>query len=289
MRDMLAQLQTDYAMDAVVFHDDLLFSDVERVTEIIEGQSLPWWGEIRAGQVDADLADRLNRSNCHTLFVGAESGSQRMLDAIDKRIKVEDILYTAVILGNHGIRSEFSFIQGLPGETDRDRLMTYDLIDRIERAAPLATCGLKFYTPYPGTPLWNAALTGGFQPPRTNQGWSITDRFHCRLPWLDSVDKNAVIVRNSLVNPHSSLTRQDSGGKAIVRIRLFESIRSVYRFLSAPLALMERTISGHCWRKRRFRFPVDVFILRFLRLRLDALSSWLRNILKRLLLKRKSL
>ena len=133
------------------------------------------------------------------------------------------------------------------------------------------------------------ALTGGFQPPRTNQGWSITDRFHCRLPWLDSVDKNAVIVRNSLVNPHSSLTRQDSGGKAIVRIRLFESIRSVYRFLSAPLALMERTISGHCWRKRRFRFPVDVFILRFLRLRLDALSSWLRNILKRLLLKRKSL
>lgn len=286
MRELLTQLRTDYAMDALVFHDDLLFSDVNRVKEILERQPSPWWGEIRAGQVDADLATWLKGSDCHTLFIGAESGSQRMLDAINKRIKVEEILDTAVILDNQGIHSEFSFIQGLPGETGTDRQLTYDLIDRIEQTSPLATCGLKFYTPYPGTPLWKSAIRSGFQPPRTNLEWSNIDRFHSTLPWLNSIDKNAVKVRNSLVNSRNSMTVQSSSNRTTAGISLFESIRSVYRFLSAPLVILEQKTARYCWRKRRFRFPATVYILQFLRLRLDAISSWMRNILKRSLLKR---
>ncbi len=285
MRDMLSRLQSDFGMDAVIFHDDLLFSDVDRIKLILEGQTLPWWGEIRAGQVDDEFATWLKEVHCNTLFVGAESGSQRMLDAIDKRIKVEDISQTAIALNDHNIRSEFSFIQGLPGENDSDRKMTYNLIDRIERNAPLATCGLKFYTPYPKTPLWETSLSGGFQPPQTNRKWSRIDRFHDHLPWLNQIDRNAVIVRNVLIAARSNKTSYKSHCKTTGRARPYLIMRSIYRFVSMPLNWLERTISNRCWRKRRFRFPAAVFIVWFIRLMMDALSGWSRNILKRLLIR----
>ncbi len=280
-RDLMDHLVDRYGMDGIVFHDDLFFSSVPRVKSIMQGYSLPWWGELRANQVTDDLADWLRKRNCKTLFIGAESGSQRLLDHINKKIKADDLLQAAKILSRKQIKSEFSFIQGLPGETAADRHQTYKMIDSIDRLGRYTSCGLKLYTPYPGTPLWKEAVSSGFHVPVSNEEWSLVDRRHTELPWLTDEDHTAVQVRHFLtISPNQS---NPSSRKEQPK-SLFSTLRIFYRMVMNPFRMFEYRWLLARWQRREFRFPFDVHMLFRIH---DTAGSWtasLRNWMKRILL-----
>ena len=81
----------------------------------------------------------MKRSGCEFLDLGLESGSQKILDNMDKRLSSKQSFEAVRMLNDHGIISRGSFIIGYPGET-RDTF--FETIDFINES------GLPYYQPY---------------------------------------------------------------------------------------------------------------------------------------------
>lgn len=92
----------------------------------------------------------LAESGCETVWVGAESGSQKILDAMDKGTTVEQIYSATKQLKQHGIKAAFFIQFGYPGEGKEEvaatKKMIYDLLpDDIGISVSYPLPGTKFY------------------------------------------------------------------------------------------------------------------------------------------------
>jgi len=85
------------------------------------------------------------------LVVGAQSGSDRMLDVLHREHTAEDVYRAVHLILKAGLEVSVDFIFGLPGETDGDRKLSIDMMDE------LSSVGAKIHShtfiPLPGTPL----------------------------------------------------------------------------------------------------------------------------------------
>jgi len=86
-----------------------------------------------------DLVELMKRSGCEFVDLGLESGSQTILDNMDKRLKKEQSFEAIRMLNDYGIISRGSFIIGYPGETTDTFSETIDFINGS---------GLPYYHPY---------------------------------------------------------------------------------------------------------------------------------------------
>ncbi len=89
----------------------------------------------------------LARSGCRTVWIGAESGSQKILDAMDKGITVGEIYQSAALLRRHGIRVGFFLQYGYPGEGREDIERTLKM---VKECTP-DEIGISVSYPLPGT------------------------------------------------------------------------------------------------------------------------------------------
>src|ERR1700744_4387520 len=89
----------------------------------------------------------LARAGCENIWMGAESGSQKILDAMDKGTTVEQIAEATGLLRQHGIRPSFFIQFGYPGETKEDIELTIRMINRLLPAS----LGISVSYPLPGT------------------------------------------------------------------------------------------------------------------------------------------
>ena len=89
----------------------------------------------------------LARAGCTNIWMGAESGSQRILDAMDKGIRVEQIYEATSLLKKNGINPSFFIQFGYPGETRDDIVRTIDMIHEL---LPFEI-GISVSYPLPGT------------------------------------------------------------------------------------------------------------------------------------------
>ena len=101
----------------------------------------------RAGEVDA-----LARAGAQTVWTGAESGSQKILDAMEKGTRVEQIHEAARLLKQAGIRVGFFLQFGYPGETREDIEKTIQLV----RDCDPDDIGISVSYPMPGTKFYDA-------------------------------------------------------------------------------------------------------------------------------------
>ncbi len=99
--------------------------------------------------VDDNLIRALKDSGCRNIKFGIESGSQRILDMIDKRIKVEQILATDKILRANKMDWSAFFIIGFPGETIEDIRSTQEVIKKISASGKT----VNVFTPLPNNRL----------------------------------------------------------------------------------------------------------------------------------------
>ncbi len=111
--------------------------------------AIPFKCLMRADQVTGRVVAALARAACRTVWLGAESGSQRILDAMDKGIKVAQVEEAAGRLRAAGIAVGFFLQFGYPGETRDDINQTLDM---VRRARP-DDIGVSISYPLPGTPF----------------------------------------------------------------------------------------------------------------------------------------
>ena len=82
------------------------------------GAPHPIWAFARVSDIDEESAGLMAAAGVRHLFVGQESGDQRMLDAMKKGTKVAQVRPAVEALARHGIYATFGFIHGFPGETE---------------------------------------------------------------------------------------------------------------------------------------------------------------------------
>lgn len=179
----------------VAFCEDNFFVDRRRVRAIAEGlvaMGLPltWSASCRVDGILALTSDDLSllySSGLRHLHVGAESGSDRVLKLLGKKIGRDHILAANRVCRDAGIVPEYIFMTGFPSETDGERGETLSLIDRLREENPDAWFWrLNHYVPYPGTPLFDEAVASGFVPPASLADWA--DLGWHRSPFSDLID-----------------------------------------------------------------------------------------------------
>jgi anaerobic magnesium-protoporphyrin IX monomethyl ester cyclase len=145
-------LKRTFAPDHVWFADDIFGFRVDWVREFAavthQGDgAVPFTIQTRADLLSERMAQALREASCVEAWLGAESGSQRILDAMNKGTTVEEILTARSRLKAAGIRAGFFIQLGYLGEQLADILATRDLL----AAARPDDVGVSVSYPLPGT------------------------------------------------------------------------------------------------------------------------------------------
>jgi radical SAM superfamily enzyme YgiQ (UPF0313 family) len=128
--DDILYLKSEYGIAGVYFREDLFTGSHKRVYEIAEAlikkrADIIWACETRVDAgADPDLVALMAKSGCRGFYIGAEAGSQRMLDVHNKETTVEQIYETARLAHKHGIELFMSLIVAHPEERWPDKLAT---------------------------------------------------------------------------------------------------------------------------------------------------------------------
>jgi anaerobic magnesium-protoporphyrin IX monomethyl ester cyclase len=156
----MLQLKTRYAPDHIWFADDI-FAPSARWTEELAnaveelGARIPFKMQSRCDLMTRQTVADLKRAGCSTVWMGAESGSQRILDAMEKGITVQQIHQACENLRRHDIRTGLFLQFGYPGETWHD----IDMTIRVVREVKPDDVGISVTYPLPGTKLHQLVST----------------------------------------------------------------------------------------------------------------------------------
>jgi len=145
-------LKEHYQPDHLWFADDILGLKpgwIEKFAALlVEADAvIPFKCLQRADLMTEKTVAALARAGCKTVWVGAESGSQKILDAMEKGDRVADIYRAARLLHAHGIEVGFFLQFGYPGETWEDVQLTLKM---VRECAP-DDIGISVSYPLPGT------------------------------------------------------------------------------------------------------------------------------------------
>lgn len=184
-----------FGVNAILVKDDNFYVSKKRVLAIADGFrrkgiKVTVRGECRADYIanhyDDAMLTQLYEDGFREMTVGAESGTDMGLSLLLKDLNVDDILIAGEKLGRNRIATKFTFMAGFPGETWESIQETLKLMIRLVQSNPYArTTPMHLYAPYPGTPLFDDAVKGGWEAPETLEGWADVDFHQCHLPWLD--------------------------------------------------------------------------------------------------------
>jgi radical SAM superfamily enzyme YgiQ (UPF0313 family) len=146
-----------YGIQFIGFIDDNFMASRQRALrfcELIrkEPYKIAWGCHGRVDAAGAVLLAEMREAGCVWIGYGIESGSQRILDAMNKKVAVEKAESAIVATRNAGIFANTTFIYGWPCEDAETVRETAEFKRRLG-----ITAGSFFATPYPGTRLFEHA------------------------------------------------------------------------------------------------------------------------------------
>lgn len=159
-------LMESYPVEAIRFVDCEMLPTRSRLEKICEGmielgisEKLKWGCSMRANLVDKEILDLMKEAGCIFINYGFESGSQRMLDGMNKQVKVEDNHRAARLTSEAGILVNSDMIINLPDETEEDIKATIGFIEDNKKY--LYSVGINHLMPLPGSPYYKEFLQKG--------------------------------------------------------------------------------------------------------------------------------
>ena len=196
--DEIENLIKKYGIKEVNFIDDNFFTHKGRADEMLnlileKKLKFTWRINCRADyfdRFDEDFLKKAHKAGLREVLIGCESGSQDVLDYIQKDIRVHQIVNAITLCKKVGLEAQCSFMIGLPEETGRDLNMTFDLIDKLREIDPkVVITALSIYTPYPGSKLFDISKGHGFVAPKSLEEWGEFTYTFVNVPWLKGMKK----------------------------------------------------------------------------------------------------
>lgn len=148
----MRQLKVEVRPGHIWFADDIFGLTpewIERFAAAVEAMDarLPFMIQCRADLLQPRVVEALARAGAEEVWLGAESGSQKILDAMQKGTTVQEVRAATRSLKEHHVRACWFLQLGYPSETWDDVLLTRDLV-REERPDDI---GVSVAYPLPGT------------------------------------------------------------------------------------------------------------------------------------------
>lgn len=154
--DEIEHLIAEYNPDALWFVDDVFTVSHNWVTAFSEemqrrGISIPFECITRAERLSNDILKELKQAGCFRIWIGAESGSQRIIDLMKRQVDINKVAEMMQLTQKHGMEAGTFIMVGYPTETKED---IQDTIDYLKRANPNHFTITIAY-PIKGTGLYN--------------------------------------------------------------------------------------------------------------------------------------
>lgn len=155
------------ADDVFTIHHGWLFDFAAEVKR--RGISIPFECITRADRMNERVADTLAELRCFRVWIGSESGSQRILDAMQRGVRVEQVRSAVQLCKSHGIQTGMFLMWGYDGEEIEDIERT---VEHVKACRP-DVCFTTVSYPIKGTPYYERVS----QRLVTISGWDqATDR-----------------------------------------------------------------------------------------------------------------
>ncbi|MEM3498882.1 MAG: radical SAM protein, partial [Conexivisphaerales archaeon] len=153
--DEIREVQEKYHVRDIEFIDDTFTLNMKRASQIMktivnEKLDIKLALSSRVNTINEDLMQDLKKGGTANMYFGVESGSQRVLDLMQKGIKLEQAISAVNLAKKYKVGVLCSFIIGYPGETPEEMDQT------IKFSVKLNSDYAQFsiLTPFPGTPIY---------------------------------------------------------------------------------------------------------------------------------------
>ena len=161
--DDMEMLHNKYGQSQFTFYDDAFTVNRQHTLEMcadIKARKLDvtWDCETRVDAVDKELLEKMHDAGCITIWFGVESGSERILDQMHKKIKPEGVRAAFKMAQKAGMMTIASAVIGFPGETEETAWETINFINSLNPD----DIGFYVATPYPGTPMYEQVVKNGW-------------------------------------------------------------------------------------------------------------------------------
>lgn len=159
------------------FLDDTFTANRKRLYQFCDyikksRMDITWRCDSRTDILSREMIDRIKDCGCVAVHVGVESGSQAVIDSINKHINLKKTEALVEYINEIGMQVMASFIIGHHSDTKETIEETIQMMDRFKNKYN-ATIGVGINTPFPGTPLYDNHDSMGVE--IENVSWSSFD------------------------------------------------------------------------------------------------------------------
>src|SRR5271156_2356561 len=219
----MTDLVTQYRIDEVALLDSNFPVQLPRALQIARGiidsgVKFNWTFQASTDflcRMSEEEVRLLGASGVSHMGFGTESTSESVLKLMNKRHQRVDEMYeTARKAQLGGIRVTFNLIFGYPGETEADRIVTFQTMSDIGHQFPNVSFSPNIFTPYPGIPIWPQLRTLGVHEPKSLREWMDMPLGANMLPWLQGKELarlqrmlNYFLLNNQIDRRHKNHSR----------------------------------------------------------------------------------
>ena len=146
-------LKRQYNINDFSFSDEIFTINKRKALEIceaIKSENITWITSTRADRIDDELLSTMKASGCRMLLVGFESGSEKILKSMDKRVSLPTYINAINTLRKQQIHFYTNFMIGMPEETE-------ETINETEKFCiqNMLIYAVSYVTPFPGSKLYD--------------------------------------------------------------------------------------------------------------------------------------
>lgn len=187
----IIQLRNDYQVEALWFVDDVFTVSHKWISELFDqfkksNLQIAFECISRAERLNENILQKLKEMGCFRIWIGAESGSQRIIDKMDRKVNIKTVQSTIQLAQKMGIEAGTFIMVGYPEEKHEDILQT---MEHIEQCNPSILTLTKAY-PIKGTDLYHEVESQIMNPLPWNTSSDRDIRFE--LPYSEGYYENAI-------------------------------------------------------------------------------------------------
>jgi radical SAM superfamily enzyme YgiQ (UPF0313 family) len=231
--DEIQQLQSNYNFDTIWFVDDVFTVShqwLKKFNDVIQERGIKIAYECisRSDRMDDNVISLLKSSGCFRVWIGAESGSQRIIDKMDRRVDVNQVREMIRRTRKGGIQAGTFIMVGYPGETEADI---------IETARHLKSSCPDHFTITVTYPITGTGLYQEAEP-----------EFFPILPWEKRTDRDIDFKREYPRRYYDYAIRylisELDAHKALLKLNPKGYLRNKYRVVKARMGMYYFRIKG---------------------------------------------
>lgn len=219
-----------YGVKGIYFREDnftLNRQRLERFCELLIAKNfnIKWACESRVSTLDRKLVELMARAGLRGFYFGVESGSQRILDMLEKNITVQQIKDAFKLCNEFNIKTAASIIVGVPNEKESDLRQTYDLLKQINPTViwPNVFVGI------PDSKLYRCALNNRLYEYIDDRGLVYLQGHNSKVKHYYGSDTNAYIPvdeikKDMTTKPKISILMSVYNGEKFIK----QALKSIY-------------------------------------------------------------